>query len=161
MDMRPHTRAEIERWAHRRQPHEREPVPEIGERVEFRQVLFGGTEPAVMVAVQDMGDPHNHWHRHGDLELERGPGMPDVHVWTHPDPVVREHPEWWTIPRVRAQLVLLPDPWPLVQVQVIRTEGGEEHLCAPTWCREARVRGSRGWMRPGSRAHAGRYEAGE
>jgi hypothetical protein len=144
--MRPHTPEEIRRWAHGRQPHEREPVPAAGERVLFREVQFGPAVPAVVAAVQDTTGPHDHWNRHGGLEALRGPGQPDVNVWRYDE----ERRDW----------VLLDDPWPWVQVQVITGTGedGNPVLAQPRWCREARVRGSAGWLREGSRAHTGRYE---
>jgi hypothetical protein len=150
---RPYTRAEIDRWTGQRRPHEREPVPQPGERLLLREVPFGEAVPAVVADVQDMSSPHDHWNRHGGLEAARGPGQPDVNVWAWDE----EHRSW----RLR------DDPWPWVQVQVIaqdsrgndlRGPGGELMLGAPRWCREARVRGSAGWLREGSRAHTGRYE---
>jgi hypothetical protein len=57
-----------------------------------------------------------------------GPGG-DANVWL-------PHPE-------TGQLVVRPDPWPRV---TLRTDDGREFLC-----REARVRGAPGWLRPGSR----------
>lgn len=153
-DMRPYTKEEIDRWAWERRLHEREAVPERGERVLFREQDFGPVVPAIVHDVMDMaGPPHNHWHRHGALEQERGPGIPDVHVWR------------WDADRRRH--VLLEDAWPWVQVQVIkldeqgrarRDEDGNMILAMPRWCREARVRGSCGWLREGSRAHTGNYE---
>jgi len=153
MDNRPYTRQEIERWTERRMPHEREELPVPGERLLFREVNFGETQPAIVTAVMDMTSPHDHWNRHGGLERTRGPGEPDVHVWRYDEQ--------------RHAHVMLDDPWPWVQVSVIRTsedgsdlldEDGKPVLAAPRWCREARVRGSAGWLREGSRAHTGRYE---
>ena len=145
-DTRPHTDAEIKRWAWNRRPHEREAVPEPGERVLFRENTFAGTVPAEVVAVQDLTSPHDHWIRHGGFERQRGPGEPDVHVWRW-DEQRREH-------------VMLDDPWPWVQVKESRgvNGDGEEEWASPRWCREARVRGSAGWLREGSRAHTGKYE---
>jgi hypothetical protein len=145
-DRRPYTRAEIDRWTEQRRPHEREEIPAIGERLLLREVNFGEEKPAIVVAVQDMSSPHDHWNRHGGLEHLRGAGIPDVNVWR------------WD--ETRGEHVLHPDPWPWVQVQVITGEDGDGNpvLAAPRWCREARVRGSAGWLRPGSRAHTGRYE---
>lgn len=146
--------AEIDRWAHSRRPDEREKVPWIGERVLFREHEHGPAVPALVHDVQDMtGTPHNHWHRHGNIEHLRGPGQPDVNVW-------EPHPagQGW---------VLKADPWPWVHIREIRTgddgtdlrdEDGNLILAAPRWCREARVRGSAGWLREGSRAHTGNYE---
>lgn len=157
-DMRPYTPGEIDRWAHNRRPHEREKIPHRGERVLFRETDFGPPVPAVVADVQDMtGTPHNHWNRHGGREQERGPGEPDVNVWRWD-----ENERAW---------LLKDDPWPWVHLQVVvlgedgspRLNGdGEEILQDPRWCREARVRGSAGWLREGSRAHTGNYaEDGE
>ncbi len=104
----------------------------------------------------DMSSPHDHWTRHGALERAQGPGEPDPHVWRY-DEDSRAH-------------VMLDDPWPWVQVQVVRQDehgddlrdgDGNVVLDSPRWCREARVRGSGGWMRHGSRAHTRNYGAGE
>jgi hypothetical protein len=101
-----------------------------------------------------MSSPHDHWHRHGDLERVLGPGIPDVNVWRH-DEETGAH-------------VLRDDPWPWVQVRVIllaedgsalHGDDGTPLLAAPRWCREARVRGSTGWLREGSRAHTGNFES--
>jgi hypothetical protein len=149
-----YTKAEVDRWAHERREHEREPVPETGERLLFRDAEFAPPVPAIVTGVQDMtGPPHNHWHRNGGLEDKRGPGMPDVNVW---EPT--EDGRGW---------MLKADPWPWVHLRVIRQDAdgsdlrddnGDLVLDAPRWCREARVRGSCGWLREGSRAHTGRYE---
>jgi hypothetical protein len=149
-----YTQQEIDRWADNRRPHEREQIPYIGERVLFRAEDFAVPDPALVRDVQDMtGAPHNHWHRHGALEEKRGPGLPDFNVWRWDE----EH----------GRHVLKDDPWPWVQLQVIlqdenggdlRGEDGNLILAAPRWCREARVRGSCGWLREGSRAHTGNYE---
>jgi hypothetical protein len=138
---------EIRRWSFRRQPHEREPVPQPGEHLLLRETDFGEAVPAVVAAVQDTSSPHDHWNRQGGLERTRGPGEPDPHVWSYD-----EH----DVPRLR------DDPWPWVQVQVItgEDENGEPVLAPPRWTREARVRGSAGWLRAGTRAHTGRYESG-
>jgi hypothetical protein len=102
------------------------------------------------------GTPHDHWNRHGGLEETRGPGLPDPGVW-----------RWDENERCYA---LAGDPWPWVQVRevilgargrVLRDDDGEPLLGQPRWCKEARVRGSAGWLRKGSRAHTGNYEAGE
>ena len=143
----PYTKAEVDRWAHERRPHEREAVPEIGEHLLFRETNFAEPVPAIVHDVQDMtGTPHNHWNRHGDLERAQGPGEPDVNVW-----------QW---DEARQGWRLKDDPWPWVHVQKIlgTDENGDLVLAPPQWCREARVRGSCGWLRPGSRAHTGRYE---
>lgn len=156
MDTRPHTPHEIRRWAHERRPHERERLPRPGERLLLRETDFGEAVPAVVTAVQDLSSPHDHWHRHGDLERTRGPGEPDQNVWRY-DEASNRH-------------VLKDDPWPWVQVAVILfREDGSERLddegnlmtAAPRWSREARVRGSTGWLRERSRAHTGNYESRE
>lgn len=142
--MSPHTDAEIKRWAHKRRPHEREAVPAIGERLLLREADFGETVPCAVFAVQEMGAAGSHWRQHGDRVAAEGPGVPDPTVW-----VPGEHGWEWH-----------PDPWPWVHVQVITTgDDGREILSAPRWCKEARVRGSAGWMREGSRAHTGNYES--
>ena len=148
MDTSPHTPQEIARWAHGRRPREREAPPQPGEHLLFREADFGEAVPAVVHDVQDMTSPHDHWNRNGGMEAARGPGMPDANVWRW-DEGLQQH-------------VLHDDPWPWVQVQVItgENEDGSPVLAAPRWCREARVRGSAGWMRPGSRAHTGNYEEG-
>jgi len=151
-DMRPHTPREVKRWAHERRPHEREQPPEPGERVLLREENFGPAVPAIVAAVQDLTVPGDHWNQHGGLVAARGRGVPDPSVWTHDD---------------AAGWRLHDDPWPWVHVQVILTdaEGNELHgddgellLAPPRWCKEARVRGSAGWLREGSRAHDGNYE---
>ena len=140
-DTRPYTREEIDRWAWNRRPGEREAVPEPGERLLFRETPFGEPVPAEVTAVMDLSSPHDHWTRHGGFERERGPGEPDVHVWRWDSGAGRH--------------VMLDDPWPWVQVRVLAAPG---EWAPPRWCREARVRGSAGWLREGSRAHTGRYE---
>lgn len=152
-DTRPYTKEEIDRWAWQRRPHERENVPEQGEQVLFREQDFGPVVPAVVHDVMNMsGPPHDHWNRHGGLERERGPGIPDPHVW-HWDDAERGY-------------LLNDDPWPWVHVRVIRLDDhgrplrdddGNMILGEPRWCREARVRGSCGWLREGTRAHTGDY----
>ena len=146
MDTRPHTPEEIRRWAWQRRPGEREPVPEPGERVLLRETDFGEAVPAVVTAVQDLSSPHDHWTRHGGLEARRGPGIPDPNVWR------------WD--GQRQAYILRDDPWAWVQAAAVRGEdaAGRPVLGSPRWCREARVRGSTGWLREGSRAHTGNYE---
>jgi hypothetical protein len=142
--IRPHTPQEVRRWAHERQPHEREAVPDIGERVLLREADFADPVPAIVAAVQDLTTPGDHWRQHGQQVDQLGPGVPDPSVWAHDDA------SGWR---------LAADPWPYVQVQVITHEGGgPPDLAPPRWCKEARVRGSAGWMRPGSRAATGNYE---
>jgi hypothetical protein len=143
----PHTPQEIRRWAHERRPHEREAVPEPGERLLFREELHGPCVPAIVAEVQGLTTPGSHWHQHGQLTGRLGPGMPDPSVWTHDD---------------AAGWRLHHDPWPWVWIQVITGTGddGEPLLAPPRWCKEARVRGSAGWLREGSRCHAGNYEEG-
>lgn len=156
MDTSPYTPEEIRRWAHERRPHERERHPAPGERLLFRETDFGDAVPAIVTAVMDMSRPHNHWHRHGGLERTQGPGLPDQNVWRYDEASDRH--------------VLKDDPWPWVQVAEIRFSedgsertGGDGELVtgSPRWCREARVRGSAGWLREGSRAHTGNYGSGE
>jgi hypothetical protein len=146
LDTRPHTRQEIDRWAHGRRPHEREEPPEPGERVLLREEDFAEPVPAVVAAVQDLATPGDHWRQHGQLTGRMGQGMPDPSVWAFDEAAGRHR--------------LHEDPWPWVHVRVITGEGedGEPLLAPPRWCKEARVRGSAGWMREGSRAHACRYE---
>lgn len=142
-DMRPHGPQEVRRWAHERRPHEREPVPQPGERLLLREEDFGPAVPAIVAAVQDLATPGDHWRQHGGLVAARGPGVPDPTVWAHDDAGWR----------------LRDDPWPWVHVQVILGEDDAgPALAPPRWCKEARVRGSAGWLREGSRAHHGRYE---
>jgi hypothetical protein len=143
--IRPHTPQEVKRWAHERQPREREAVPDVGERVLLREADFADPVPAIVAAVQDLTTPGDHWRQHGQQVDQLGPGVPDPSVWSH-DPA----PGWR----------LHDDPWPWVHVQVITGTGddGEPLLAPPRWCKEARVRGSAGWLREGSRAHAGNYE---
>lgn len=146
-DMRPHTPAEIRRWAHQRAPAEREEPPQPGERLLFREAAFGPAVPAVVAAVQDLAVPGDHWNQHGDLVQHLGPGVPDPTVWAHDDAA-----RAWR---------LHDDPWPWVHLQVItgQDDDGADVLAAPRWCKEARVRGSAGWLREGSRAHTGNYES--
>lgn len=163
MDTRPHSPQEVRRWAHERRPHEREAVPVPGERLLLREADFGEPVPAVVAAVQDLTVPGDHWAQHGGLVATRGPGQPDPTVWAQEyqrdaagnliydadgDPV----PTGRWLPH--------HDPWPWVHVQVITGTGddGEPVLAPPRWCKEARVRGSGGWLRHGSRAHTGNYE---
>lgn len=181
MDTRPHTRQEIGRWAHGRQPHEREPVPAVGERLLLREADFAEPVPAVVTAVQDMSSPHDHWNRYGGLEAARGPGVPDQNVWNELEQCPNGH--WqpsgsdhcmtcgtWIPDFAPVRHEMKDDPWPWVQVAPVRlTDDGRDQLDAdgnpvtgpPRWCREARVRGSAGWLRTGSRAHTGNYESGE
>lgn len=145
-DLAPWTDDEIKRWAHNRRPHERERLPHVGERLLLRTEDFGIPVLAEVVDVQDIhGTPHDHWNRHGGLESTRGSGIPDVNVW-YWDPDLRRHR-------------LKDDPWPWVQVKVIvgQDDNGDDVYASPTWCREARVRGSAGWLREGSMAHTYRY----
>jgi hypothetical protein len=148
-DIRPHTPQEVRRWAHERRPHEREAPPAAGERLLFRERDFGPAVPAVVTAVQDLITAADHWTQHGGLLRERGPGMPDPTVWAWDEAAARHR--------------LHHDPWPWVHVAVITGAGddGQELLAPPRWCKEARVRGSAGWLREGSRAHSGDYEAGD
>ena len=98
--------------------------------------------PAVVAAVQDMTAPGSHWRQHGGRAAAEGPGVPDPAVWVH------DAARGWR---------LHDDPWPWVQVRKVTGQG--DVLGDPRWCREARVRGSAGWLREGSRAHTGRYES--
>lgn len=131
----PRTAQEVNRWAHQRRPHEREDIPQPGERLLFRERDFGTPVPAVVDAVQDMTAPNDHW---------GSTAQPDPNVW-------------------EADGSLKEDPWPWVAVRLVTTaEDGTETLGAPRWCKEARVRGAPGWLREGSRAHSGDYtESGE
>lgn len=141
----PYTPQEVRRWAHRRRPHEREAPPEISERLLFRGREHGPTVAAIVFDVQGMTAPAEHWVQHGGRIDELGPGTPDPTVWVH-DPATG-----WR---------LHDDPWPWVQLQVIlrQDDEGSDVLADPQWCKEARVRGSAGWLREGSRAHTGNYE---
>lgn len=153
MDTRPHTPHEIRRWAHERRPHERERLPRPGERLLLRETDFGEAVPAVVTAVQDLSSPHDHWRRHGGRERQQGPGDPDPNVW---------YPELNELNEPTGRWLLKEDPWPWVQVsKVVTRDDGGEFLAYPRWCREARVRGSTGWLREASRAHTGNYESGE
>jgi len=144
--MRPHTPEEVRRWAHQRRPHEREPAPGAGDRLLLREENFGPAVPAVVVAVQEMTTPGSHWNQHGQLAEKLGLGLPDPSVWA------------WE--EARGEFRLHDDPWPWVQVRVITgtEEDGSPVLAPPRWCKEARVRGSAGWMREGSRCHVGDYQ---
>ena len=134
-DTSPPTDLEVERWARRRLQDERESIPEPGERVLFRAVQFGDVGPALVDLVQDTEEPGDHW---GSTRI------PDVNVWR-----VNEH----------GRHVLTDDPWPWVRVSPVQiADDGSEVLTPPRWCKEARVRGSAGWLRAGSRAHTGDYE---
>jgi hypothetical protein len=144
MDTSPHTPQEVRRWAHQRRPHEREAPPVPGERLLVREADFADPVPAVVVAVQDMTVPGDHWN---------GRGVPDPNVWRFDE--------------ARQAWDLADDPWPWVQVRAVRAGGdgqdlagedGEPVLAQPRWHKEARVRGSAGWLRGGSRAHTGSYE---
>jgi hypothetical protein len=137
--------AEIARWAHQRLPGEREPVPQPGERLLFRAADFGDVVPAVVAGTQDMSVPGDHW---GGVP---GRGQPDPNVWDFTDGDGNPLP----------YPVLKDDPWPWVSVCPVSTDDqGNEVLGEPRWCKESRVRGSPGWMRPGSRAHTGRFGGG-
>jgi hypothetical protein len=141
---------EIRRWAHRRRPHEREAVPQPGERLLFREREFGEAAPAVVADVQDMDTPGDHWTPPGGLPGHQGP--PDLNVW-EPELDGRGQPS--------GRYRLKEDPWPWVAVQpVITAQDGTETLGVPRWTKESRVRGSAGWLRAGTRAHTGRYESG-
>ncbi len=146
--MRPHTPEEIRRWTLRRRAHERERPPQAGERLLLREQPFGPAVPAIVADVQDLATPGDHWNQHGGHVPLRGNGVPDPLVWAF-DPQAGRHR-------------LHHDPWPWVHAQVITGTGddGEPLLAPPRWCKEARVRGSAGWLREGSRAHTGNYEEG-
>lgn len=145
LDMSAHTPAEIRRWAHERRPAEREAPPQPGERLLLRQAEFAEPVTAVVLEVQDMATPASHWRQHGDRVAAEGPGQPDPTVW------VPDGPRRWR---------LHDDPWPWARVQVVigQRADGSDILGDKRWCKEARVRGSGGWLREGSRAHTGNYE---
>lgn len=65
--------------------------------------------------------------RHND---GHGGGDPDPHVWDE-----------YGLPR--------PDPWPWVTMRI----GDDPHSGREVKSKEARARGSAGWLRPGSRWH--------
>src|SRR5258707_972417 len=78
----PVTGEEIRRWAWQRSPAEREPLPQVGEHVLFRESHWDVPVPAVITAGADMPRPND---GHGTA----GPG--DSNVWDengnlHPDP---------------------------------------------------------------------------
>lgn len=110
---------------------ERTPLPAAGERVLFRRREWDEPVPAVITSVQDMSVPLC---SNGGTQYP-----PDVYVWAHPDPEVPVAS--WTHPRVRAELALVPDPWPRVRLEL--QDGRAES------CRESRVRGAPGWLREG------------
>lgn len=118
----PVTAAEIRRWCWHREAHEREPAPVIGERVLFRYYDWQPPVPATVTGVQDMtGVPNDGW----------GGTDPDPHVWD-------------VLPGTTVLAGgLRPDPWPWVEMA---TGDG-----TAVKCKEARVRGGAGWLRPGSR----------
>ncbi len=111
----------------------------------FREELHGPAVPAIVAAVQDLETPGDHWAQHGGHVPLRGNGIPDPLVWAFDARAGRHR--------------LHGDPWPWVWLQVITGTGddGEPVLAPPRWCKEARVRGSAGWLREGSRAHTGNY----
>jgi hypothetical protein len=102
---------------------DRTALPYVGEHVLFRREEWGPAVPATIVAIQDMETPEDE---------------PDVHLWRHPIPE-QFPPSTWTHPTIRAQLVLKPDPWPWVVLEL--ESGGQARS------RESRVRGSSGWLR--------------
>lgn len=113
----------------------RTPLPAVGERVLFRAREWEEPAPATVTSVQDMTVPLC---ANGTAEY-----APDVHVWAHPDPQAYP-PKTWTHPQVRARLRVKPDPWPRVRLEL---DGGGSAVC-----RESRVRGAPGWLRPGKAA---------
>src|SRR5439155_11680372 len=118
MDTRPHTPAEIDRWGYQRRPHEREKPPEIGERVLLREEDFAEPVPAIVICVQDMTIPGDHWRQHGQLTERLGAGLPDPSVWAFDQAAGRHR--------------LHHDPWPWVHVQVITGYGDDgQPLLAP------------------------------
>jgi hypothetical protein len=121
-DQPPWTRSEIRDACWRRPPSARQAVPVPGEALLFRREEWGPEVPASVTAV------------HAEAA--------DVHVWEHPDPHIP--PASWGHPAVRAELRMRADPWP--QVTLLLESG------ATAICRESRVRGAPGWLRPGGGA---------
>jgi len=100
----------------------------VGEYVLFRPRDWQAPVPAVVAEVQDItrvNDGHGAYGRQHDKE----DGRVDPHVWRWD-----ENQQSW---------VLRDDPWPWV---IVELEDGRQLKS-----KEARVRGSAGWLRPGSR----------
>jgi hypothetical protein len=118
-------------WARVRPPADRVPLPVVGGRVFFRFDRFGDVHPAVVVEVPDLARGWR-W-----TDLEPGEDTPDAWVWQ----LIRDNAtgapvlDALGLPKVE----LLPDPQPVI---VCRVEG-RAGLHAT---REARLRGSAGWL---------------
>lgn len=137
----PLTAHEIQLWSHQRVTearHPREPtvqpIPSPGDLVAVRLRPWGPTIPAKVLAVQPIGElAHPDW-AGGDV---------DPNLWVD-DGLGHYKPKW--------------DPWPEVDVETMPlTDAAGERLKLPyefrsgqrVRCKEARVRGSCGWLWPG------------
>lgn len=116
----PLTREEITLAVHAR-PHPT-PIPAVGDVVWYRAQQFGDLVEAVVTAVQE----------HPYLNED---GTPDANVW-YLDNISGE------------PLRLLPDPWPKLWLDTVwhDEQGNPYQIKPPISCREARVRGSVGWL---------------
>jgi hypothetical protein len=103
-------------WALNRPPEHRTPIPTVGERVYYRHHEWGEVTEAQVVAVQDPLDYADRYLWHVLTDERRRP----------------IHDE-----RGNRVLVPAPDPWPTL---TLATDWGHRAT------REARVRGSAGWL---------------
>lgn len=113
----PLTREEVTLAVHDRpQP---TPYPAVGDVVWYRAQPHGDLVEAVVEAIQD----------------------PNVHPGGEPDPNV-----WYRDNQTGAPLHLLPDPWLTLTLDTVwHDESGQAQHMRLT-CREARARGSVGWL---------------
>jgi hypothetical protein len=131
----PLTKQEIQRWAHERftEPVDGgavvQPIPAVGDLVTVRFQPWGPTVPARVLAVQPVDVlRHPDW-AGGDV---------DPNLFTEDD-AGRWAPKW--------------DPWPDVELETLPGKDRPHELRGGqvARCKEARVRGSCGWLWPGHR----------
>lgn len=107
------------RWARERPPRHRTPVPAVGDEVDYRHDPWAEPSRAEVLAVQpldDITDP-NLW----TVETRRDGSGQEVPLLVEDRPVLRPH----------------ADPWPLLTLRTVHGVGQS---------REARLRGSAGWL---------------
>jgi len=118
-------------WARNRPPLHRVPLPRPADRVWFRFDRFGPAVQAVVVDVPEL-DRGFRW-----SDLEPGESTPDAWVWQLRRNNFTGQPvlDGLGLPRVE----LLPDPQPVITCRVEGRPGLHS-------TREARLRGSPGWL---------------
>ncbi len=118
-------------WQRNRRSVHRVPLPRVGDRVYFRFDRFAQPHPAVVVDVPDL---ERGWRWE---DLEPGQDTPDGWTWQ----LLRDNAtgaarlDAMGLPRVE----LLPDPQPVITCRV-------EGFAGLQSAREARLRGSPGWL---------------